>query len=402
MDNRVSIVECDNYDEELVYNSVKSAIDLLGGINSFVSAGQVVALKPNLIGLKAPDAAATTHPSVVKAVGRLCLEAGAAKCIICDSAGGPYNKAFMGGVYKISGMSEVAKTDGIELNNDYSSYEVNTPEALVGKKYFINNTLAEADVVINIAKLKTHSFTGYSGAVKNMFGAIPGLVKVEMHGRFQNLTNFNNYMYDIQDYFKPKLVLHIMDAIVGMEGPGPMAGSPKKIGAVTASCNPLAADIAALRMISFAELKTNPTIREGINRGYMGKDMKLEILGADLKKWSGLKFKQPYIDEHTELASKMPQWVRNLLYLVMAQRPTIKPGKCKGCNKCIDHCPVHAMEIKAAKKKQKHGHVKIVYNKCIRCYCCQELCPFHVVKVKSGVFYKLLRFGKRRVKKERK
>ena len=399
-ENRVSLVACDNYDQALIDEKIKETFDNLGGIDSFVKKGQVVVLKPNLVSAKTPDAAVTTHPSIVEAVAKLVLKAGAGKCIIADSAGGPYTKGFMHGIMRTAGMMDAADKSGAEISEDFSAYEVETPEARVGKKYSVLGVLQDADVIINLCKLKTHSFTGYSGAVKNMFGAIPGMAKVEMHGKFQNLTNFNNFIYDVQDYFKPKLALHLMDAVVGMEGPGPTAGTPRHIGAIIAGKNPLACDIVGLQLIGFNDMLTNPTIKVGIERGYLGEDLSTDVVGnreADFEKI--VNYKQVAISEFQPLVPNVPRWVLRLLHWGTTQRPVVSRSKCKGCKKCAEHCPAKAIEMTQYKKGKQPNKVKFKYNQCIRCYCCQELCPFGLVKVKSGPLHRFFRAKKSKVKK---
>ena len=399
--NEVSLVACDSYDQVLIEQKVKETFDNLGGVGAFIKKGQTVVLKPNLVSAKTPDMAVTTHPSIVLAVAKLVIAAGAGKCIIADSAGGPYTKGFMHGIMKTAGMIEAAEQSGAEICSDFSTYEVNSPEARFGKKYFILNCLEQADVIINLCKLKTHSFTGYSGAVKNMFGAIPGLVKVEMHGRFQNLTNFNEYMYDIQDYFKPKLALHLMDAVVGMEGPGPTAGTPRQIGAIIAGVNPLACDIVGLKLIKFKNIKESPTIRVGVSRGYIGEDLAVKIIGSSEKDFNINNYKQVEISEFQPLLQKVPKWVEKFMHWGMTQRPTVSRRACKGCRKCEEHCPTKAIVMTKYKKGKQPDKVEFKYNQCIRCYCCQELCPFGLVKVKSGPLHKLLRFGKAKGKRQK-
>ena len=121
--DKVSIVGCESYDEELVYNKVKESIDLLGGINEFVKQGQRVALKVNLLMKATPEKSATTHPSVVKAVARLCKDNGA-NVVIVDSAGGPYTQGYMNSIYKASGMEKVAEEVGVELNQNFDFHNL--------------------------------------------------------------------------------------------------------------------------------------------------------------------------------------------------------------------------------------------------------------------------------------
>ncbi len=390
MDNRVSLVKCENYGEE-VFSAVKKAVDLLGGIETFVKKGSVVILKVNAVQKAVPDKCATTHPAVVEAVGKLCKLAGAGRVIIVDSAGGPFNAGYMGGIFKACGYTEIAERCGFEENSNFDTFEAVLPGGKVSKKFLICDILQKADVIINVTKLKTHSFTGLSNAVKNMFGAIPGLVKVEMHGKYRTLDVFNNFLYDIQDYFCDKLTLHITDAVVGMEGPGPTSGTPRHIGAIFAGTNPTAVDVVGAKLMK-ADPLALPTVTVGIERGYINKDIEVEVLGEKVEDLAVENYKTVTPDGYRPFARSMPKWLQPVVHKLTTQRPTVNRRKCRGCKKCYEHCPVKAISMTPTKK----GGVpkaKFDYNKCIRCYCCQELCPFGLIKVKSGLVYKLMHIG---------
>ena len=216
-DNRVALCKCDDYEQTKVDAAVARAISLLGGMEQFVKAGQTVVIKANMLMKCDVEKCATTHPSVVEAVGKLAKQAGAARIIIADSAGGPFTEGYMNSIYKSSGLKDVAERNGFEMNANFDTYSVNMPEAKVGKHFLICDCLQQADVIINVCKLKTHTFTGYTNAIKNMFGAIPGLAKVEMHGQFRTLDVFGDFLIDVWNYFGNKIVLNVADAVMAME-----------------------------------------------------------------------------------------------------------------------------------------------------------------------------------------
>ncbi len=390
MDNKVALVKCASYDDE-VYLAVKRAVDYLGGIEKFVAKGNTVVLKVNAVQKAAPEKCATTHPAVVEAVGKLCVKAGASRVIIADSAGGPFNAGYMGGIFKVCGFTGIAEKNGFEVNSNFDSFEAKLPNGKVSKKFLICDVLREADVIINLSKLKTHSFTGLSNAVKNMFGAIPGLTKVEMHGQYRTLDVFNNFLYDIQDYFADKLTLHITDAVVGMEGPGPTNGMPRAIGAILAGSNPAAVDVIGARLMKNDPM-TLPTITIGIERGYLDERVNVEVWGDSVDDLAVENYKIVTPDGYRPFAHSMPKWLQPVVHRLTTQRPTVNRRKCRGCKKCYEHCPVKAISM-VPTKKGGVPKAKFDYNKCIRCYCCQELCPFGLVKVKSGLVYKLMHIG---------
>ena len=253
------------------------------------------------------------------------------------------------------------------------------------KKLVILEALKKADIIFNLCKLKTHGFTGLSNAVKNMFGAIPGLLKAEYHGKFQSLTNFNECLFDIQDFFKDKLLFHISDAIIGMEGDGPTRGTPRKINAIILGQNPASVDVVGAKIMN-VEPKSIPTITVAQKRGYLDENLTFDVLGDKVEDFVIKDYKSIMPNEYTPFATSMPKFLQRPLSKWMSQRPIIKPKKCKGCSKCALHCPVKAIEMKDRKGGK---YAKVDYTKCIRCFCCQELCPFGVVKIKDGWIYKL-------------
>lgn len=383
MKDDVVLISCDDYNQEKVDNAVKKAFDLLGGIKNYVKKGQNVALKVNLVAKASKEQAVTTHPSVVLAVAKMIKSVGA-DCFIVDSAGGGYNANAMAPIYNASGMTEISKNFDIKINDNYASAEVEV-NGKVNKKMTLLDALEKADVIFNLCKLKTHGFTGISNAVKNMFGAIPGLLKVEYHGKFQNLSNFNDCLYDIHNYYGKKLCLHISDAIVGMEGDGPTHGKPKQIGAIIASENPATLDVVGCKIMN-VDPSTIPTITAGQRNGYLNEKLEFQILGDDISKFVKTDFKSIKPNDSTPFAGSMPKFLQKIINSSTTQRPVISCKNCKGCGKCVVHCPMKAIEMKDKKGKK---YAKVDYTKCIRCYCCQELCPFGVVQIKSGWIYKL-------------
>ena len=383
---KVSVVKCQSYEQGLVDEKIEEAVNLLGGIEKFVKKGQKVALKVNLLMKATPEKAMTTHPAIVEAVVKLVQKAGATP-IIVDSAGGPFTAGYMNSIYEASGLKDVAQKTNCELNQNFNFVEVTHPNAVLGFKFNVISCIAEADCVINLCKLKTHSFTGYTNAVKNLFGIIPGLSKVEMHGKYRDLEQFVNFLFDIYSYIKPKLVLNITDAVVGMEGFGPSNGTPKQIGAIIASADAVSCDVVATKIINLNPIST-PIIKTAIARNFINPELEVEALGESFENMIVKDFKTIEPNNFKPYANYVPQFLQSTVHRLMTKRPVIPAKKCRGCAKCFNHCPVKAITM--VKTKKQKSIAKIDYNKCIRCYCCQELCPFGVVKVKSGLIYKLI------------
>ncbi|MBO7150932.1 MAG: DUF362 domain-containing protein, partial [Clostridia bacterium] len=238
----VSIFPCDSYEKETVKKALVSVLEPLGGLD-FIKEGMTVCIKANLVHASKPEKAVVSHPVVVTELTKLLMERGA-KVIVGDSPGGLYNAATMRSVYNSTGMTAVEEAGGT-LNRDFSQENISYPEGKVLKQFPFTSWLKQADVIIDVCKLKTHGMMGMSCAAKNLFGVIPGTAKPEFHFRYPNHADFARMILDIDDYVAP--ILSICDAVVGMEGNGPTAGVPRQIGCLLASKSMHKLDLAAAK-----------------------------------------------------------------------------------------------------------------------------------------------------------
>ena len=219
-DATVAVARCDGYDLEEVEAAVRRAVELVGGIEKFVSPGAKILLKPNLLQGQAPERCVTTHPAVVAAVARLLTEHGC-RVVIGDSpgAGVVYSEANLRRAYLRAGYTAVAEETGAVLNYDISSRVISFPEGEAMKQFSIITPAAEADAIVVVSKAKTHMWTRMTGATKNLFGLIPGLEKPVFHFRFQDEYAFGRMLVDLNECMKPRL--QIVDAVMAMEGTAP-------------------------------------------------------------------------------------------------------------------------------------------------------------------------------------
>lgn len=369
MDNKVSIVKCESYAGAEA--AVDKALSLIGGMESFVKPGDRVVIKPNLVSRKNPDEAATIHPDFLHAVIKAAERAGGI-VTVAESPGGPYNVAALKTVYGGCGVNEALEGTNAKLNFDTGFTEVDFPDGKTVKKIPIINPILEADVIISLPKLKTHAMTGYTGAVKNLFGTIPGTYKAELHFRLNERKAFCSMLVDLCECVKP--TLSIMDGVWGMEGNGPTAGKSRYIGLVMASANAYALDLAACRIIDY-EPGEIETLRESIERGLTVKnaDM-LDIAGETLESLVIKDFLKP--ESHFNLLKliHLPVVLNAWLTDSLASRPKIAYGECVGCGECARRCPPEAIDMKS-------GRPEIDGGRCIKCFCCQELCPKGAVKI---------------------
>ncbi len=237
----VSLVRCADYSRNNVNIAVQRAIDNIGGIEKFVKPGQKVLLKPNILQIAHPDDCVTTHPEIVRAVAELLVNKGC-KVLLADSPGSGllYNTSTLRKAYSANGYDVIAEELGIELNYDISYREVPSPNGKAVKMFQIISPALEADVIISLPKAKTHVMTSMTGAAKNMFGVLPGIEKPSFHSRSRDPARFADMLIDLDELMKP--TLHVMDAVIGMEGDGPSGGSPRKIGAIITSADYTALD----------------------------------------------------------------------------------------------------------------------------------------------------------------
>jgi uncharacterized protein (DUF362 family) len=231
----VTIVKCPDYDRERLQAAVREAIELLGGMNAFVKPGDRVLIKPNLLKASPAEHAVVTHPEFIRAVIRLVHEAGA-RALVGDSPGfGELRR-----VCEKSGVMDVIEEEGAEIAELDEVVKVNNHGQF--HHFEIARAAHEADAVINLPKLKTHGMMTLTGAVKNLFGCVPGRRKVQWHfNAGVNRDAFARMLVELCMLIKPRLT--IMDAVVGMEGNGPGSGDPRAIGLVIAGQDPVAVDV---------------------------------------------------------------------------------------------------------------------------------------------------------------
>lgn len=364
----VAVAHCKSYDPNTIGLAVNRLLNQLGGLEKWIQPGQLVAVKPNLIAKKKPEEAATTHPLVVEAVVRLVQIAGG-KPFIVDSPGGPSSKSLLSAVYRSTGMSAVAERTGSDLSLDTTELVLAHPRGKVIKQLTVLKALAEADVIIGLPKLKTHCMTKYTGAVKLMYGAIPGLKKAEYHFNMQRLEDFTQLLIDINTLLQPSLT--IMDGVVGMEGDGPTAGTPREAGLLLASENPYAMDYVCSGLIGIHP-EGLPLISLATEQGLCPSPAQLHVAGDPLGAISP-PFKLP---GHRQIDFDIPGPLKGVINRLQP-KPVFSPELCLGCGECHRCCPAGAIQM-------EDGQPRLKLDQCIRCFCCQELCPHKAVTVRQN------------------
>lgn len=377
----VAVAPCADYTPDACRAALKAVFDPIGGLD-FVKAGMKIAIKANLVSYMKPDQAATTHPELLIALVEMLKERGA-NAVIGDSPGGLYNSVFVGRVYSATGMHSVAQA-GAELNHDFSQKDASFPEATVAKTFRYTGWLDDCDAIINFCKVKSHGMMGMSAAAKNLFGTIPGTLKPEYHFRFPDPRDFARMIVDLNDYWKP--ALSIADAVVGMEGNGPTAGTPRHIGAVLASKNAHFLDLACAKLIGLKR-EDVPTLEAAFERGYIPETADMLTVSGDLDSlvvpdFEHLETRNSLLFKDT-MKGKAGSLFGGIAQKALCSKPKVKKTECIGCAKCANICPAKAIGMK---KKLPH----IDRSKCIRCFCCQEFCPKGAMKVARPAIAKIL------------
>ncbi|MCK5010430.1 MAG: DUF362 domain-containing protein [Deltaproteobacteria bacterium] len=375
MEEKVSIVKCEDYEPERVYQKVKEGVNLLGGIESFINKGDQVLLKPNFLIGRAPEKCVNTHPEVVKAVARLVLESGA-NPVIGDSPQ-------LGSALKVAekcGVAEVARELGIEIV-EFEPVEVKHPDGKFFKHFVLGKAVLEADKIINLPKLKTHGLTFLTLAVKNIFGCVPGARKAQWHVSTSQKGSeyFSRMLLDLYTLINP--ALSIVDGIISMEGKGPGFGKPRNLGLIIAGNDAVAVDTVIAEIVG-ASPEQFVTLRVALNEHYGTAHINdIEVLGEliDRVKIDDYQF-PPKITEIKGFLKTFMGFLKG--YLTTC--PFINRKQCAECNNCIEACPLKCIT-------SYNGSLAINSKECIQCLCCMEVCPNGAIELKDGSLLKLLK-----------
>jgi uncharacterized protein (DUF362 family)/NAD-dependent dihydropyrimidine dehydrogenase PreA subunit len=352
----VSITKCSSYQLEEVQKAVLECVESIGGVSSIIKPGDKVLIKPNMLQGRSPEDAITTHPVVVEAVVNMVKDAGAIP-MIGDSPGGPARG--MESFWDITGFSAVSKRTGAKLVNFEKTGS--HPKTRNNIDYRIAKKVIDADIIINLPKVKTHGLTIFTCAVKNMYGVVPGLIKTEYHKNAPNPSKFAEYVVDIYALSKPQL--NIVDGIIGMDGTGPSAGNPKELGMILASTDGVAVDVLLCEMLGKSPMKI-PTNRIAYEQGLGEGDLNMiEVIG-DAPVITDFKW-PPNISGSLD---RIPPSIARGLMKLFWSRPAIDSKVCTNCKTCVKSCPVDALI-------ENTPIPEFEYGECINCLCCMEMCP---------------------------
>lgn len=367
----VSIIKCPEYHLEGIYKSVRESVNLIGGIGKFVKKGMRVLIKPNFLFATSPDKTVNTHPTIIKAVVDLVIEHGGIPRIGDNPGLGSLAK-----VVQKSGLSEFINQEF--FLSDFSQYILTqTPKDYTFEEFRIAREILDADLVINLPKLKTHGYMLLTLGIKNLFGCLSKHERIQWHLRAGiNRHFFATMLLELYSIIGPGLT--IVDGVIGMEGNGPRSGTPRNIGVIISGIDCLAIDTVICNILNINSQNLH-TIKVAEGRG-MGKTSysEINVVGEKLNQIKINNFQlPPELKEDNEWGFYIPKKIRIPLKQHLIPKPMINPAKCNLCLICLNHCPAKIISLN---KKR----VVIDFIKCIRCFCCQEFCPQGAITIKEG------------------
>ena len=321
-----------------------------------------ILVKPNLLGAFPPERGVTTDPRIISAIVKELKRSNPKAIIVGDNSGSIHFDPF-----------KIAKTTGILEASDgcYSNIAKEVIEVKVESKFldelFISKVVKEADYVINVPKFKTHSLTTITGAIKNMFGIIPGGKKAQLHTLNRSIAEFAELLIDIYQIRIPDL--NIMDAIIGMEGAGPTNGKTRIINKIISSDNGISLDSIMVAMMGLKP-DTIELLKVAKERSLGEIDISNINIDGELKVISG--FKTP----NNGIFQRIARTVVPHMFTFASVKPIVNHNKCKICKKCIEVCPASAMRL-------TNKFPEADRKKCISCFCCDEHCPYGAIILPS-------------------
>ena len=254
----VSLIRANSYHRAVLRDSLATLLDPFGGIAAFVKPGQKVLLKPNLLTGSRPTKECTTRSELVYTVAQMVIEVG----------GQPF----------LGDSPAFGSAKGVAIANGYQSLveELNLPIVeFHGKRYQIVNQefnhlllskeAMEADVVINLPKIKSHVQLLLTLGVKNLFGCVPGKMKAWWHLEAgKDVNRFSTMLVETAKAINPTLT--IVDGIIGHQGNGPSGGEPRSLGILGASADVFALDRALVEILNVSPEQV-PTINASMRLG---------------------------------------------------------------------------------------------------------------------------------------
>lgn len=267
----VALTRCSDYRQTKIADAIKKQFELLGGVEKFVSRGDSVLLKPNFIAPKSRRCATQTDPAVIIETARLIKDHGAKPFVADSPAWGNVFKC----VEKLK-LSEPLRKLSVPVRqlNKPKSRRIGNDNTIIG----ISSAALDADVIINLPKFKSHQQLVTTFAVKNMFGCVSGKRKALLHfTKGKNEFEFCRLLIDIFDFLKPAVT--IIDAVMVMDGVGPIRGTARPLGFLIGGTDPVACETVCAGLVNI-EPDSLPIIRTARRMGFGCSDFQsIKVVG---------------------------------------------------------------------------------------------------------------------------
>lgn len=375
MNKIVTLEYLNDYNIDELRKSVENSFQALN-LKNKIKPNMKILIKVCLPEAVSKDSAETTHPAVVRAIVDYLTKIGA-KCIVADSPFKKNSESHLSDVYLNTGMIEMANLTTCELNKNLKTAKLEMPNGVKTKGVEVLDVINQVDAIINVGKLKFDENLGYLGASSNIFGLIPGEMKALVLNRLSTLADFNDYIIDMHETLKDKILLNILDGIVSLE-----AGKTQRM----LNCLAMSESSYALDAVIFDILGVNPAntiLKQAENRDLFDMNKPYKVVGEKLDKFKVTDFSMIEFDNHTEI--KQPKGY----FKSHQQRVVIDKNKCKGCKICSKICPTNAILMKYDNKGELYAEID--YKKCIFCNKCITACPYSVVQQKTPLGYKVIK-----------
>ena len=366
---------------EEVEDTIREAINLIGGVKNYVKKGEKVLIKPNFCVAKPASSGVTTNPKIVEELIKILLEIDA-NPIVGEGSAYPLNTRK---IFKKLGIYELGTKYGVDivdLNEDEIA-EVLVPNYLVLKKIRIAKTALTCNKILSVAKLKTHELVGATLSLKNMKGVLPGIEKHVSHRK-----GLEKAIADLCSVVKPTLA--IIDGIIGSAGASSFTGKPVKSSLILTGNDPVAVDAVSSYIMGFNPGEMD-VVRHASMKGVGVADISnISVTGEDLE---GLRLKIAPLFTKTKLKDRFIRYVEVKIndvfhrsaypvaqffrkipetsfvtFYAAKTKILLNKNACNKCNVCVLACPNEAID-------SENGYPQIRVEMCEDCPYCVEACP---------------------------
>ncbi|SLM17560.1 Iron-sulfur cluster-binding protein [uncultured spirochete] len=366
----VALLRCKSYESR----ELDAIIAQAAGIAGFPDVeGATILIKPNILNASPAAKAVTTNPAFVGAVIRFVKSRGAKSVLVGDSPG--WQPSVLAA--KTSGIYDAIQHNG----GTWTEFREVSPHPIANGKKLRNIPLTtmieQADIIINLPKLKNHRLMTYTGAMKNLFGLIPGTAKSALHLQYPAVVDFGEMLVDLA--LSVPNCFTFMDGIIAMQGEGPGSGTPYSLGIVLASQSVAMLDWVAAQCAGYDPARI-PYLVDGMQRtvgsATIAEPATYPLSEAEIGHEG---FEQlPYSSELGHRLSTLPNTLRSFAGSLIRLRPIFHTKKCIGCRACVEICPAKALRLD---KKNRSNIIRIDDRLCITCFCCHEVCPAKAITI---------------------